>query len=244
MRMSDQTNLLSRIGQWFKRDPSSDEGNGDMLPHNGEGESVTAQRSSLLRPWAKRDQAISNLQGGLQAVADLMTTVRDNLERQSERQDQLLQYLSHLPEALKQLPESNKVQAETHKVIRDQLDRQIGQQQHLGEILNKISDTSGAHQEVLQQMNQRVDSLHEQDRSIADNLSSVGAAMQTVGQHSEASARIMEQLRDNQHARDDELQRLLMKQNTRFTSMLAIAIFLSIGALVAVAVIGYLLLMR
>jgi hypothetical protein len=54
----------------------------------------------------------------------------------------------------------------------------------------------------------------------------------------------MEQLRDNQTARDNELQRLLMKQNTRFTSMLAIAIFLSVAALVAVAVIGYLLLVR
>ncbi len=240
--MSDQPNLLSRIGQWFKRDPS--EVDGDLAHENGGGEPVTAQRSTLLRPWAKRDQAISNLQGGLQAVADLMTTVRDNLERQSERQDQLLEYLSHLPEALKQLPESNKVQVETLKAIRDQMDRQIDQQRHLGEILNKISETSGAHQEVLHAMNQRVDTLNEQDRSIADNLSTVGAAMQTVGKHSEASARIMEQLRDNQTARDNELQRLLMKQNTRFTSMLAIAIFLSVAALVAVAVIGYLLLVR
>jgi chromosome segregation ATPase len=241
--MNEQTTLLSRIGQWFKRDPSID-GDGSLIQLDGQDESSSVQRSTLLRPWARRDQAISNLQGGLQAVADLMTTVRDNLERQSERQDQLLDYLSHLPEALKQLPESNKVQAETLKAIRDQMDRQLGQQEHLGEILNRISETSGAHQEVLHAMNQRVDSLHEQDRSIVDNLSNVGSAMQTVGEHSEASARILGQLRDNQTARDGELQRLLMKQNTRFTSMLAIAIFLSVAALVAVAVIGYLLLIR
>lgn len=237
--MGDQATLFSRIGQWFKRDGN---GGGELPPLDGE--SLPVQRSTLLRPWAKRDQAIANLQEGFNAVADLMTTVRDNLERQSARQDQLLEYLSHLPDALRQLPESNKAQAETLRAIHEQMDRQIDQQEHLTDILDKMAEASGAHGEVLDAMNQRVDALHENDRSIADNLSSVGSAMQTVGRHSEASARILEQLRDNQTARDGELQRLLMKQNTRFTSMLAIAIFLSVAALIAVAIIGYLLLTR
>jgi len=177
-------------------------------------------------------------------LADLLTTVRDNLERQGERQDQLLDYLSHLPEALRQLPESNKVQAETLKAIHQQMEQQFGQQRHLAEILDKISDASGSHREGLHTLHERVEALHQHDRSIADNLSHVGAAMQDVGKNAETSAKVLEQLRDRQSDHDAELQRLLVKQNARFTTMLATAIVLSIAALVAVALIGYLLLTR
>jgi len=45
-------------------------------------------------------------------------------------------------------------------------------------------------------------------------------------------------------SRDNELQQVLMRQGTRFTVMLSVAIFLSIAALAAVAVIGYLLLAK
>jgi fatty acid desaturase len=51
-------------------------------------------------------------------------------------------------------------------------------------------------------------------------------------------------MRDNVNSRDGELQRLMHKQGARFTTMLAIAIFLSIAALVAVCVMGYLVIMK
>jgi len=51
---------------------------------------------------------------------------------------------------------------------------------------------------------------------------------------------VLEQMRDNINSRDGELERILHKQGNRFTTLLAIAIFLSIAALVAVGVIGYL----
>ena len=46
-------------------------------------------------------------------------------------------------------------------------------------------------------------------------------------------------MRDNINSRDGELERILHRQGSRFTTMLAVAIFLSIAALVAVGVIGY-----
>ena len=66
---------------------------GGMLPTGPE------PRSTFLRPWAKRDAAIEQLQSGVGALADLMTGIKDNLERTAKRQDELVQYLSHLPGA-------------------------------------------------------------------------------------------------------------------------------------------------
>jgi hypothetical protein len=63
--------------------------------------------------------------------------------------------------------------------------------------------------------------------------------MQTVSRNSQASAQVLEQLRDNINNRDGQLERIMHKQAARFTTMLAIAIFLSVAALGAVAIIGY-----
>ena len=51
--------------------------------------------------------------------------------------------------------------------------------------------------------------------------------MQTVSRNSQASAQVLEQLRDNIDNRDGQLERVLHRQATRFTTMLAMAIFLS-----------------
>ena len=48
-------------------------------------------------------------------------------------------------------------------------------------------------------------------------------------------------MRDNLSSRDGQLERVLHRQGVRFTTMLSVAIVLSIAALVAVGVIGYIL---
>jgi hypothetical protein len=51
-------------------------------------------------------------------------------------------------------------------------------------------------------------------------------------------------MRDRIDSRDGQLERILQRQGTRFTTMLAIAIFLSISALAAVCIMGYLLIIK
>src|SRR5690349_21496349 len=98
--MSEQS-LLSRIGNWFKQAGVHREGNGttpEFIVNNEDGNLAETQatldaapsggiepRSTFLRPWAKRDAAIENLQGGINAIGELMTGIRDHLEQQSKR---------------------------------------------------------------------------------------------------------------------------------------------------------------
>lgn len=235
--------FMSKIGNWFKRGPRP--ANGDMLdPDHGtttlsRGDAHSESRGSLLRPWAKRDQAIANLQEGFGTLTDLMTAIKDNLNDQGRRQDELLKCLSHLPQALQAIPESNRLQGETLRAIHARLEQQNDQQNLIAEILNKVSDNGAEQRQTVQEVRERVETIAEQDRKIADNLSSVGSAMQTVSRNSQASAQVLEQLRDNINNRDGQLERILHKQAMRFTTMLAVAIFLSIAALGAVAIIGW-----
>ena len=239
--MAEQT-LVSRVRGWFNRsDISSSELS--PLPHDSDHPESTT-RVSLFRPFAKQNAALQSLHEGFVTLTDLMVGIRENLERQGERQDQLLGHLSRLPAMLEQLPESARLQGETLKALHQELSSQHLQQQRLTEILDHVSKSNTAQRETLEGVSDRMDRMRQTDEQIASNLNNVGTTMQEMGRHSSTGAQILESMRDNISQRDTDLQQVLLKQGTRFTVMLSIAIFLSIAALAAVAVIGYLLLVK
>jgi methyl-accepting chemotaxis protein len=229
--MSEQSpKLIKRIGSWFRRPKANGQAaTSDLVRSDA--------RPSLFNPSAKRDQAIANLQQGFNTLTDLMTTIKDNLNDQGRRQDELLTYLSHLPKAIEGIPETNRLQVESLKAISLRLEHQNTQQNLIGEILGKLADADHQQKQAMEDVAARVENVAEQNKTISENLSNVGSAMQTVSKNSAASADVLEQVRDNIEKRDGQLERLLHKQATRFTSLLYVAIFLSIAALVAVVIL-------
>ena len=264
--MNEQAGFFSRIGRLFKGGSKAtaelpelnmeerasgrgDNGSADQASVTGHNtgaifHSVDATRSTFLRPWAKRDNAIGQLQDGFNALTGLMGAVKDSLDKQNQRQDELVRVLGQLPETLRSIPETGAAQTETLKAIAEQIKYQNAQQAKLGDILEKVSEAEGSQKDILESLRDRVDNLGDQDRTLADSLNNVGAAMQTVSKHSSTSAQVLEQMRDNINSRESDLQRMMNKQSARYTTMLAIAIFLSIAALAAVCVIGYLLIIK
>ena len=262
--MTNETGFFTRLGNIFKNAPKTnghlpvmrsvpeDENglapdtaaNDAAQPTDGSGSSllhpVEASRSTFLRPWAKRDASIVQLQDGFNALTGLMGAVKDSLEKQNQRQDELLNVLGSLPEVLRSIPATGAAQTETLRAIADQIKEQNAHQQKLGDILEKVTETHGSHKESLDNLREHVSHLGDHDKHIAENLNQVGAAMENLGQHSKTSAQVLEQMRDSVNHHEGELQRILHKQGTRYTTMLAIAIFLSIAALAAVCVMGYL----
>lgn len=235
--MSEQQTFFTRLGSWFRR---GNHGDLPLAQDNG----AIEPRSTFLRPWGSQRAAIQRLQEGFDSLTDLMSSIRENLDKQSRRQDELIQYLSHLPEALRTIPESSRIHGETLRAIHQQLEHQNAQQERLAEILEKLSDTGGESRETLGEIRDRVEALRDTDEAISANLSSLGSALQSVSHNSAAGAQVLEQMRERIDHRDGQLEQILARQGTRFTTMLAIAIFLSVAALVAVSVIGYLLLLK
>lgn len=150
-------------------------------------------RTTFLRPWVKRDQAIEQLQNGVAALTDLMGTIRENLVRDSARQDELLNYLSRM-QAIESLPESSRVQGEALKAIQAGIEQQNTHQGRLSDLLER---------------------MHRSD------------------------AQVMENLREKIGSRDVELEQFIRRQHTRFTMMLTLGIVISMAALTAVVVFGF-----
>src|SRR5689334_14488896 len=105
--MSEQTTIFGRLGKLFGRS------NGAEMKLQPDEQHPIVHRSSFFRPWARRDEAITNLQQGFTTLADLMAAIRDNLQRQDSRNEELLSALQQLPEMLQSVPESTRVQTET-----------------------------------------------------------------------------------------------------------------------------------
>lgn len=245
--MSDQTTLFTRIGSWIKNatrienDPIGRLNGEEIPPHMHQlHEGALEPRTTFLRPWVKRDAAMENVQGGITALADLMTSIRDNMEKQSQRQDDLLEHISQLSTALQSLPETSRLQAETLEAIQQQMEGQSAQQAKLAEILEHLGQSGQEQRRTLDTVQERVESLNSHDQKISDSLNEVGTSMKAVSANSQQNAQVLQQMRDNQMERDGELERILHRQGSRFTTLLSVAICLSIAALVAVGVLGYL----
>jgi uncharacterized phage infection (PIP) family protein YhgE len=235
-QQQQQPTFFSRLGSWFRRNQNND------LPLS---DSQTIEpRSTFLRPWNKYGPAIHQLQEGFTTLTDLMSAIRENLDRQSKRQDELATYLAHLPEALRALPENSRMHGETLRAIHQQLENQNTQQEKLAEILEKLGTSGGEQRETLDEIRDRVESLRQTDEAISSNMSNLGAALQSVSHNSATGAQVLDQMRQQIGDRDGQLERILQRQGTRFTTMLSIAIFLSIAALVAVGVVGYMLIIK
>ena len=233
--------LLSRIGRWFRKDLPENGDTSSMVGQPGEHSSNAIEtRTTFLRPWAKRDAAINRLEEGFNTLTDLMGSIRDNLDHQNRRQDELLKALQQLPQVLNSIPESNRVQTDTLQAIHKQIEGQSAQQERLGEILNRIGQNTGEQRQMVDALRDRVEEIHKTDTTIADYLNNVGNSMKDVSSNSKTTSEVLGQMRDNLDARDGQIERVLHRQGVRFTTMLAVAIFLSIAALVAVGIFGYL----
>ncbi len=108
--------------------------------------------------------------------------------------------------------------------------------------LEVIGRNGSATRETLEDLQGRLDRMREVDAKIAENMSTVGGAMSEFSRSTNASTKVLEQMRSTIDNRNGEMERVLVKQGNRFTAMLAISIFLSVAALGFVAVIGWLLL--
>jgi hypothetical protein len=261
--MTENTTLMGRIGGWFKRGheqadlvvgPKTQAVAQALPPEPAPAEAIEMDRametrnmeppvetrSTFIRPWSKRDGATEQLQTGVAALSDLLDSVRESLDRHTKRQDEMMSYLAHLPKALQSIPENGRVQGEALTGIHKQIERQTGQQSQVAQVLERISRAEDRQQRTLEALQDRVDWVSRNEHALTQSLSNVGVLLQAMGKHSEASAQVMVNLRDGMSVRDRNVEKILHRQGVRFTTMLAVAIFLSMAAIVGVGIFGYL----
>ena len=231
--MSTNMTLFSRIGGWFRR------GRHDELL---DGNETAIERSTFVRPRASVESVMASVQEGFTTLTELMEGIRSNLRENSDKQQQVLEYLAQLPEVVRSIPEQGRIHTEALKTVHQQLAMQQEAQSKLADVLQHISQSGLAQREAIDDLQDRLERMRQTDQQIADNLTAVGSAMGELSKTSTLSTSVLAEMRDGSAARDRDLERVLHRQGQRFTVMLSVAILLSVGALVAVTIVGYLML--
>lgn len=230
--MSDDESMFEKVGRWFRRRFSA----GDDLPLlHGETETpMTLSRRSVFG-WGKPAEDLSSLQNGLSSISALMTSLRQYLDQQNARHDELLTYLSQLSHALQAIPDSGRVQGETLRVLHQQIAVQNAQHKQLSEMLRQVTDFSGSQREIVELLRDRVESLYKNDQQIADTIQGMGDSILVVTQQSQANTMLLERLRDNLVNRDGALEQAIRREN-RFTRMTMLIVGATSLAALAIAI--------
>lgn len=128
--------------------------------------------------------------------------------------------------------------------IHQHVERQTSQQDQLAGILDRLTDMDSTSGKALTVLANRSQELTKHDQAITQNLRGIGAAMVSVGRSAQANTTVLEDIRNNISSRDRQVERILDRQNGRFTAVVACAITVSVATLAAVAFLGYLVLTK
>jgi len=237
--VTEQQTFFNRIGRFFKRPGHASDTD---LNVDTNGQTVTVTTKPIVRRWGRNTAAIEQLQGGFDSLTQLMNAIRESMDAQGRRQDELLGHLSTLPRLMEAIPEANRLQGQTLKAIHEQLVHHASQQRTLGEILEKLSESGGDQKDILEGLRERIETINHQDQAMAESLGSVSTSLFSIGRSSAASAEVMENLRDTLHNRDSSMEAAMQKQTSKMTTLLIVAIVLSSAALAAVVVVAFLIL--
>jgi hypothetical protein len=237
--MSESQGFFGRVSRWFRQRFGAQE---DLPLLYGETETSTAiaRRPLFGFPWQRKEEDLTVLQTGLASMTALMTSLRQYLDQQNARHDELLTYLSQLSQALQAIPDAGRMQSETLRVLHQQIAYQNAQHKQLSETLRKVSESSGTQREVVELLRDRVEILYKNDQQIADTIGGMGGAITLVSQQSQTNTMVLERVRDNLVTRDGDLEKAIRReqQKTRVTLYIVGASALA-ALIIAVAMTRY-----
>lgn len=213
------------------------------------------QRPGLLRPFARRsyqrDAALSSIREGFDDLSDLMGDIRDGLAASVEKQGELLEHLKYLPVVAEQNARSaerfeeqsvaqNRLQVETIRAIREQIQGQSNHQEQITRVLGTMGRESRDQKRDLDDFQGRLERMRQSDQAIADNLSNVGAAVRKVSEQGAAQGELAARMQESFDERTRQLEEAIRRQSSRQGLLLAVALALALLAAGAVAVVGFL----
>lgn len=184
-----------------------------------------ARRTGLLSRIsgsARREERMDHLQEGYNDVVELMHSVRDRLDEQSDRSDQLMQILARLPEAIDALPETNRNQARMLEALQTHLDRQDRQATTLNKSLGDLATATEHQGQVMSVIQRQIEMNHKIDQEMLKGFGAMGTTLERLNDASQFSNETLQKVTEQSKTADENL-RKLMKTSTRNMTLLSVA---------------------
>ncbi len=206
------------------------DGNGDGNS-NGNGRRFLKRR----RDKSSRDRSIAQLQHAYDEVIDLVGTLKQHMESQSERSDRLLTMMEGLPDALKSLPEANRNQTQTLQAIEGHLKQQNHHNEGLTQAIQGLAKAAGNQEHAMSLIQQQLDAGQQSREQMQANFGALSDTLQHMSDSNQAGAQLLHRLSDKHEQSEAQVQQLVARNQRQMTMMSIVSWSLAIVALAVAA---------
>ena len=186
------------------------------------------------------------IQQSYDSLLETVKALREALDGQSKRQDELLTRLSALPQAAEALPQTTKMQSDMLKMINERLAMHAEQQRKVGEVLGtlgkpKAAGGSEALAEAVDSIRDQIEMGNEIDRQLVESFNRFSMMIDRLHIANNHAVEALQQVRDSYAQSAMQMQDWIEKSRHRNNWILGLSFVMSAVALGAVAVLFYVL---
>ncbi|TVQ52165.1 MAG: hypothetical protein EA377_10925 [Phycisphaerales bacterium] len=189
-------------------------------------------RPELIEARPSKPRNLAELQRGYDEIMGLVRKIGDHLDSQSERTERLVELMDRLPETLDALPEINRQNARLLEVLTEHLTQVKSREDNLTSTLQRMSNASNHHTEVLGLLQQQLDQNGRASQQMTETLSGFREALTGLAGTNTRSADLLSKIAENSQERESQLI-TMFERSQRW--MMGIAI--GIGTLAAIGIV-------
>jgi uncharacterized protein YhaN len=193
-------------------------------------DAIEVKRTYFFRPFARQNAAIASLQQGFNGLFDILASLQESIDRQNRRQEEIVSYLSHIPDLIHTLPENTRSQSEALRNLNRQLQDTLSQQKQLAELVIKTGENSHEQQAALENLSSRVDSVVENGDRLLVGIRQVHTSISSINQTNDSNTQIVRHIQDALRRQDQSIESAFSRQHARLTTWLAVSLCLSIAS--------------
>lgn len=202
-----------------------------------EGETVVGRVGMPAAP----DPGAFKIQQSYDSLLETVRDLREALDGQTRRQEELLSRLSTLPAAAETLPQTSALQADMLKMINERVAVHAQQQRKMSEILAATDDKKKVPAEIMQSLRDQIEMSNEIDRQLVESFNRFSVMIDRLQSTNAHAVECLQQVRDSYSHTAFQMQDWVEKSRQRSTWLLTAAFAMSALALTGVVVLLYML---
>lgn len=240
--------LWTRLTNPFRRSSRSDGDNHSSVPvseddlltqraDDPDPVTETPDRPGPLARWARRDQAIVQLQEGYERVTRVIEDIQAHLVQQGERSERICSALEQIAKTMAETPQIARQQSQTLDHIAAQIEAANARSQQLTDIISDIPKVTRGQTEMLTGIGRQLEISNEQGIVASQTIDRLGATLRALGETSQAHGEVLREMSTKAAAQGDQLTQLIAQQSKRFLMVFGVTIFMTLAA-IAAAIVG------
>ena len=169
-------------------------------------------------------------------MVGLIESISTHLEGQEQRAAAMMESIDALTQTLSSLPEDARAESEALNGIREQLEEDAVRAKRLEDQFAGLPKLADMQRETMASIDRRLSDDVDRNERIHDSLGEVRQALVAVGESATESTNVLREVHTQTLDREERMARLLEAQSRRLTWIAAIAITVSVSAVVVSAI--------